>query len=85
MGLIEHENEGRMVRPTPKRDFVTKQRDAEATNISRRILRGYERDGDAERLQHLVAKGAVIRLGKRTLTLQELNAQVAARKTQKRN
>lgn len=68
MGNVNHDKEARMVRNTPERDFVTKQRYAEAANRARRVIRGIERPGDKEWLAKHAAAGRLIVLGKRKLT-----------------
>lgn len=83
MGLNHHENEGRMVRQTPERDFVTKQRYAEARNRAMRVIRGIEREGDRRWLQEHTAKGYLIVLGKRKLTFDALIREAATFKQKK--
>ncbi len=83
MGHNKHEDEARMVRPTPESHFVTKQRSAEAVNIARRIIRGLEKAGDEERLKHLINRGAVIKIGKRQLTYSDTIREKILRKAKK--
>lgn len=83
MGHNKHEAEGRMVRPTPESHFVTKQRNAEAVNVTRRILRGLEKAGDTDRLVHLINRGAVIRIGKKQMSLAMIQREAATRKAKK--
>jgi len=83
MGQNKHEAEGRMVRPTPESHFVTKQRNAEAVNRARRIIQGLEKEGDLDRLVHLINRGAVIRIGKKQMSLAMIQREAATRKAKR--
>lgn len=83
MGYNKHDAEAKMVRPTPESHFVTKQRNAEAVNVARRIIRGLEKAGDADRLVHLINRGAVIRIGKKQMSLAMIQREATTRKSKK--
>lgn len=83
MGLVHHENEAKMVRPIPESHFVTKQRNAEAVNTARRIIRGLDKAGDVDKLVHLINRGAVIRIGKKQMSLAMIQREAATRKAKR--